>query len=335
MTPQQFELKVLEAVDRVLSGVRTEDSFWELKREWPPTAERTARRIAAHANSARGGMIAWIIGLDEKDRAVIGTEPPEFATWWQQLQSHFEGGAPKLVHHCASGVQDKTVVGLLFDCREAPYVVWNPKRNEGSEIELEVPWREGTRTRTARRADLLRILVPAASMPEITLLRARAHLGAARQARTGRHQGLHGHECWVGVSVFVERQDRTEITLPLHLVEGTLSIRGWDRMLVDLTCDGSRTMHLNEALMPTVHVSSSAAVFPGSSGIELQMRGFCPDLPGVPHQWLQLQMKFSFVAAPHPVVVEGELSPHLSDPSDESARGPTWEYDFRAARRPT
>ena len=52
------------------------------------------------------------------------------------------------------------VVAALFDTDRAPYVI---RKGEF----FEVPWREGAHVRSARRADLLRILVPLAKHPKV------------------------------------------------------------------------------------------------------------------------------------------------------------------------
>ena len=64
-----------------------------------------------------------------------------------------------------------TVVSLVFETDRAPFVVKNPNFNKTKDkIKFEVPWREGTSTRTAGRTDLLRLLVPITHKPEIEVL---------------------------------------------------------------------------------------------------------------------------------------------------------------------
>jgi hypothetical protein len=64
-------------------------------------------------------------------------------------------------------VEDKTVVALYFETDRAPFVVKVP---QGGAVEREVPWREGTRVLSAKRAELLQILVPRTSNPEVEIL---------------------------------------------------------------------------------------------------------------------------------------------------------------------
>ncbi len=51
------------------------------------------------------------------------------------------------------------VVAMLFETDRAPFVVKNPAYGTvgGDPVSLEVPWREGATTRSARRRDLLRL----------------------------------------------------------------------------------------------------------------------------------------------------------------------------------
>lgn len=71
MTLRRYEVEawVLRIVEDVLARRLSEDHVVELKTDWPGDWPKAARRIAAHANSARQQPILWIIGLDEKARA--------------------------------------------------------------------------------------------------------------------------------------------------------------------------------------------------------------------------------------------------------------------------
>jgi hypothetical protein len=70
-------------------------------------------------------------------------------------------------------VDGAAVCALVFDSNRAPFVVRNPAygRTAGTVVSFEVPWREGTAVRSASRNDLLRVLTPAASLPDVELLR--------------------------------------------------------------------------------------------------------------------------------------------------------------------
>jgi hypothetical protein len=161
----QIEAWALDVIERVDSGASVEDSRVELKAEWPEP-QKAARRIAGHANAARGAEILWLIGVDE-DRGVVGAEANEFAAWFPQVEAGFDGLAPAHteLHVPTTG---QTVVAMLFETERAPFVVKNPAygRTGGGSVELEVPWRDGTRIRSARRSELVRLLSPLAEQPK-------------------------------------------------------------------------------------------------------------------------------------------------------------------------
>jgi hypothetical protein len=54
------------------------------------TPALAARKIAGHANAARGEPILWIIGLDEDDHQVTGASDVELADWWAQATAAFD-----------------------------------------------------------------------------------------------------------------------------------------------------------------------------------------------------------------------------------------------------
>jgi hypothetical protein len=92
MIRAKIEAHVLEIYDTIKNGGKIEDDLVELKADWPE-AEKAARRIAAHANAARGEPVLWIVGLDE-ERGVCPLGPTDPADWWAQVQSCFDGPGP-------------------------------------------------------------------------------------------------------------------------------------------------------------------------------------------------------------------------------------------------
>lgn len=171
MRPSEIEAWAQKVMDRVVRGAPTEDARVELKRDWIDD-HAMARRIAGHANAARSDRILWLIGVDERGRTVPGATARDAAAWYKTLTSSFDGIAPNLIDVVVHR-DDRTVVALLFETDRPPYVVKNPAFGvtQGVVISREVPWREGTSVRTARREDMFRILVPQATLPECELRR--------------------------------------------------------------------------------------------------------------------------------------------------------------------
>lgn len=164
MRSVEIENWALTVIEQVKRHQPIEDSRVEIKADWIDVA-KAARRIAGHANAARGEPVLWLIGVDE-DSGVAGATRNEIAEWWKQVASQFDGEAPSLVD-VNIPVDNTTVVALLFETDRAPYVVKNPS---GGTISFEVPWREGTALRTATRSDLIRLLVPIMHLPKVEVL---------------------------------------------------------------------------------------------------------------------------------------------------------------------
>lgn len=180
MRTNELEVWVLGIIDRVRKGHGIEDSRVELKSSLPE-ATKVARQLGGHANAAAGGMILWLIGVDEGGQ-IIGTNHTETTLWWAKVKARFDSIAPQLMLDLQVPYQGVTVSALLFDTTRAPYVITN---SAGGPIQYEVPWREGTGTRTANRADLLRILTPLQSLPLIEVTG-----GTARAKVVGHQPGL-------------------------------------------------------------------------------------------------------------------------------------------------
>ena len=163
----------LSTADRVRKLDTVEDSRVELKAVWPTDIARAARQIAGLANAAGGSPVLWIIGQDEKTGAVQDTSGEDVQVWWSGIVSQFDEGIAPAMQHIAVPYGGVHLTAILFETDRAPYVVKNPG---GGNPQREVPWREGTDLRTARRSDLIRLLVPASRLPEAELTFASALL---------------------------------------------------------------------------------------------------------------------------------------------------------------
>jgi hypothetical protein len=169
MRLHEIEAWALSVIERIETGQRIEDSRIELKAAWIDPV-RAARRLAGQANAARGSDILWLIGVDER-KGVVGANYEELANWYAEVRAQFDGLAPRLIDLNVP-VRDKTVAALLFEVDRVPFVIRNPAFGspEGGPVEREVPWREGTSVRTARRDDLLRLLSPLTKLPSFEVL---------------------------------------------------------------------------------------------------------------------------------------------------------------------
>jgi hypothetical protein len=116
----------------------------------------------------RGEEILWVVGPDEKAGKIYNVEYSEFSTWWGKVHGCFdEMLAPVCSQHLPIPLDgDTTIVAMLFETDRAPYVV---KNSDGGAITYEVAWRDGERTRSAHRSELLKILSPLQRVPKVEI----------------------------------------------------------------------------------------------------------------------------------------------------------------------
>lgn len=182
-TVAQLEAYVLDTIEHVLARSLVEDSVVELKTQWPVDHLKAARQIAALANAARADHALWIIGVDENAATITGADKQELANWWPAVAKHFDGLAPELlVDRMVPTQQGPLVVALLFGTEARPYVVTTGSTGP---VTHEVPWREGKRTRSAKHADLVRLLVPIATQPHVEIMAASAWIHEAVTSTDG------------------------------------------------------------------------------------------------------------------------------------------------------
>lgn len=265
MLKHQLEGWALDVLDRVTSGGRLEDARVEIKREWPDPVE-AARRIAGHANAARGAPILWLIGVDEKARTVPGADYEELANWFPRVQSQFDELAPSL-QDLNVPYKGATVVALHFESDRAPFVVKNPG---GGPIDREVPWREGTKTRSASRANLVRLLSGLHSLPDVELLA--ATLTASRTKEAGADGAPVNRVRWnLYVALYVSPQTDERVAIPFHRCTASVKFHGGANMrLTDfrLARQEAVTLPFSSVTSPISYVGSSPVYLETEAVIE-------------------------------------------------------------------
>jgi len=155
----------------------------------------------------------WLIGLDE-DRGVIGADHTERADWLAQIRGHFADMSPDLLTDINVPIEGQILVALLFETDRAPYLVRVP---DGGPVQTEVPWRDGTAVRSARREDLIRLLVPIQRLPSATIRGA-----LLQRTRVG---GPPAYVDWsLNVDVYVVPLNNEPIVIPAHECEVHIAI---------------------------------------------------------------------------------------------------------------
>jgi len=209
MRPADVEITVARVLRDLEQGRPTEDDVrLEVKREWPRADFSSARRIAAHANAARGEDIIWIIGADEKARVVPGASGIDAATWYAQITSYFENlWSPPLQTQVVPW-RAVTVLALVFRTDGSPFIVKHADH-------FEVPWRGSTRVRSAMRHELLEMLIPPARLPHVEILN-----GQLGQSRSGSE--IVPLAFCLALSLYVTPGNDSRVVLPMHRMRGVI-----------------------------------------------------------------------------------------------------------------
>jgi hypothetical protein len=218
MRRREIDAWALRVIEQVENKQNNEDTLVELKTEWPSDPNRAARRLGGHANAARGEPVLWLIGVDEKAGKVVGAPYSEFANWYPSVEKEFDGIAPRCTPLNIAH-PDGTVVALLVETDRAPYVVRNLVHGQpgGGPVLFEVPWRNGARTDSAKRADLIRLLTPVTKLPDVELLA--AGLWVSLPGGDKDHSVLHWR---LDVYLFVTPRAESPVVIPAHRCESTL-----------------------------------------------------------------------------------------------------------------
>lgn len=107
----------------------------------------------------------------EKNQIVNYDTSIDPSDWWPSFEKKFDQGvAPDPIHSVVVPIDESAkVMALAFDTSRAPYVI---KLDPGGKSEKEVPIRRSAGTRSASRSDLLRMLVPLITTPDVSIISA-------------------------------------------------------------------------------------------------------------------------------------------------------------------
>lgn len=306
MRQKQLEHVVFEAIRQARAKSPIEDDRIEFKRGWPK--DDKARQLAGAANRANGNDLIYIIGADE-DGVVFKLDSTDAADWWKQFERRFDAIPPDLENHINVVIDDgESVIALQFRTERAPYVV---KCQGGGSPELEVPIRDGTRTRSATRTELLRMLLPQASVPPALLL-------SGDIKASGYSGGIGACVVEGSASVFLEHTAPSGSMLPYHEMTGTLEAEGHSLPLSIVLIPARET---EMPLAFGVHARDDGVFVtgPGSfrfrfeSRLDYSQQSF---LRGVT-EW-QIRLRFGVVGSPRATEVEGMFA--VSNTTPRAAR---------------
>lgn len=312
-TDRQIEGWALRIVDAVGRCAAVEDARVELKAQWPDPI-RAARRIAGHANAAQGADILWLIGVDESV-GVVDVEACDIASWWAQVQAQFNGIAPSMRDLVVS-LNGRSFTALVFDASRAPFVVRNSSFGQagGGAVELEVPWRIGTSTQSARREDLIRLLEPIERDPFVEIL------DITMRSQTN------GPSIEFSGSLYVVPNDDQAIVYPRHRRFGFVHVPE-HRMRLPVT-DLSLGPPIRFAGMESFNASRTIdgtrteLIVHGPGEVQIYGKADVPfaELPAVSRLGLELHLMSARSSRAVVVSVEATSEPATSGES------PTWKY---------
>ena len=173
--PRQLEYRALNLLEALAAGraLTEADATAAVYRNWPGPAALAARRLAAHANAARGRDVLWLIGVGPDGRGP-GADAGRFKAWLDAIVPFFDGLAPNVaslrvpLSPARGKGPARTAVALHLETSRAPFVV----RGGGRSGPLETPWLDspGGPVRPAGRLELVKLLTPLQDLPQLEIL---------------------------------------------------------------------------------------------------------------------------------------------------------------------
>lgn len=163
------------------------------------------------ANAAGGHPIMVIVGLDEDGHRVVPLDATDPADWWPQMQKQFAHDVSPDLTVLRVPTDHGPVMCLHFETERAPYLV----KVSGGWATTAVPWRSGTRTRTATRAELLSLLHQEVGTPQLEFVSAEITLVPSMLIpHTGEYAG--DIDLVLTGTILIDIAVGTHIVLPEH-----------------------------------------------------------------------------------------------------------------------
>ncbi len=325
----ELEYWALQVVDIVQGGQTLEDSRVELKRDWIEE-KVAARQLAGLANAAKSDYVLWIVGLDEKE-GVVAFDQGRWGDWWTKVTLSFDENVyPTAVERfvpTAYGV----VLAILFDVRAKPFVIRDPNFGtvKGQVLQWEVPWREGVKTRSARRHELLVLLGPTLERIRFELLSGRVATVPSFRAKGAEFRLI------VGVYAFPPTK---QVVIPFYRCSGMVRFEhkevtfGNVRLLEPVSgpARGIFDADTVERSSLTIRSTDDEVIIngPGRIDIEATFRLSSPDAFRTQRGWVLLEL--GGVPGSDAVVMEFGIAPR----PDLERSGTRWLVERAGAKLP-
>ncbi len=316
-SPRQLEYRALNlmeahAAGRALAGVDAQAACFP---SWPGPPRVAARRLAAHANAARGRDVLWLVGLPPRGGAPRRSQPDikQLSGWLDQVQPFFDGLAPRIsgfnvpVGKTTDQAPARQVVVLHIETTRAPFVI---RRGNTT----EVPWLDdgNAPVRPAGRSELIKLLSPLEDLPKFEVLDAELtfyknpHTGLASKAV---------YRWTLDGSLYVMPHAEDRLVIPLHRCRGSLSnMEGSFRSEatdLNLTADKSS---------PAIRITESAALIEGLGRIFVYCCGSTAQAQVPLHDALSLVFDLVPAGSDQSATFSAELRPDVTTESNQAGR---------------
>lgn len=299
MNSFQIEAWAYKVIERVETGQPDEDFKVELKSDWPDV-QKAARRLAAHANAARGEPILWLIGVDQKSHTIVGASHMEVSSWYEQVKAEFDDRLAPLMKDLNFSYKGKSVVALFFETDRFPFVV---KTTDGR---LEVPWREGTLTRSAHRSELLKLLVPLQFLPTLEVLGGEARIKQYNNA----------NKSWrVYLELYIEPKGDMRLVIPFHRCRASLEVGGVNVQLTEVQF--LPPAFLNKNFSKTIENTNDELLVYGPGKVNFSAFASIQDLPQDLNCDIEINASLMPVGAEYPVLFTVRLEKSSATENDK------------------
>jgi hypothetical protein len=223
------------------------------------------------------------------------------------VKSCFDGLYPTICE-LSVPIDDTSVFALVIETDRAPFVVKNPRYGmDPGPVALEVPFRDGTAIRSARREDLIRILVPQSRSPAWEVLS-----GVLKVWDFENHPQKAPHFAWrVELDVYFTPRSAGRLIYPAHRAAIELLRPGesaWEPAEVSFTTawayspvSGVRDLSF------TIRATPHEALVDGPGALKV-VGQTCRRRESLPEGNLRVRMRLAGIDVPEPVEADLELT---------------------------
>ncbi|MBE7210606.1 MAG: hypothetical protein INR65_06270 [Gluconacetobacter diazotrophicus] len=317
-TPSELEyrtLRFLEAGAADPAPLNTAGGPTACFATWPGPPLAAARRLAAHANAARGQSLLWLVGV--RHGKPTGADASGLDAWLAGVTRHFDGLAPRVrAYNVPAGRGHRgrplQVVALAIETERAPFVI----RLSGGQPSFDVPWFDTSdgAIRSAGRLELVKLLAPLNDLPRFEVLEAELtfyhnpHAGSGSKAL---------YRWTLDGSLYVMPAGDARVVVPLHRCHG--GVASPDGSFTSQGTDFSLTADKGSS---GVRVTESAALIEGLGRMFIYACGATAHREVAWQEKMSVRLDLAPAGADRAAVAVAELRP---EPTRESNQAGRWK----------